>query len=363
MRSEGAADATHGVAAPLLERRRTDLKDTSVAVIIPCYRVREQVPGVIARIGPEVGRIFVVDDACPEKTADHVERNCKDPRVRVIRLPENRGVGGAVLAGYEAALAESWDIFVKVDGDGQMNPDLIPDLVAPIAAQRADYCKGNRFYFLDGVRTMPGIRLFGNAVLSFMSKLSTGYWQIFDPTNGFTAISRVAASRLELDRVARRYFFESDLLFHLALLRAVVVDVPMRAVYDDEPSSLKPARILLPFLAGHMRNFARRLLYMYFVRGFSVASLELVLGPALLAFSAVFGFRAWLLSYLSGHPATAGTVMLAALPAIMGLQLLLSWLQFDVHGEPRLPLGETSVNRRGARNAQSNGVKRSSAGS
>ena len=160
-------------------------------MVIPCYRVGGQVLDVIARIGPEVGRIFVVDDACPEHTGDLVERQCADARVRVVRHAENQGVGGAMLTGYRAALAAGADIVVKVDGDGQMDPALIPRFIAAAASQgQADYTKGNRFYDLESLRTMPRVRLFGNAMLSLVNKISSGYWDVMDPTNGYTAIHR-----------------------------------------------------------------------------------------------------------------------------------------------------------------------------
>ncbi len=310
----------------------------AIAVVIPSFRVRDRVLGVIARVGPEVGWIFVVDDACPEHTGDHVEAECRDPRVRVLRHERNQGVGGAMCTGYRAALETPAQVVVKVDGDGQMDPALIPRLTAPLFAARGDYVKGNRFHQLGDTRAMPALRLFGNAALSFLSKLSTGYWQMFDPTNGFTAIHRSVLALLPLDRVARGYFFESDLLYHLSQARAVVIDMPMRAVYEGESSSLRPLRIIGPFLGGHVRNLTRRLVYGYFLRNFSLASVELGLGAIALLFGVVFGAAAWWHSAHSGVPATAGTVMLAALPIIVGVQLLLSWLNFDVAAEPRVPI-------------------------
>lgn len=309
-----------------------------IAVVIPCYRVAEHVLELIHRIGPEVGWIIAVDDACPERSGDAIEQGCTDPRVRVLRHASNVGVGGAVMTGYAAAMALPADAVVKLDGDGQMDPALIPQLVEPLLAGRADYSKGNRFYRLSDVSGMPTIRLFGNAVLSFLTKLSSGYWQLFDPTNGYTAIRRELLRELPFERIAKRYFFESDLLYHLNQLRAVVAEMPMSARYADEPSSLRPMRMIGPFLRGNLRNFTRRLLYSYFLRGFSAASLEWLVGIPLLIFGLGFGAWHWLRSVSGDQPATAGTVMLAALPLIVGTQLLLSWLNFDVAAEPRQPV-------------------------
>lgn len=309
-----------------------------IAVVIPCYRVANHVLDVIRRIGPEVGWIIVVDDACPEQSGDIVARACSDPRVRVLRHDVNQGVGGAVMTGYQAAMSIPAIAIVKLDGDGQMDPALIPELCGPLLRGRADYVKGNRFYKVKNIAGMPVGRLFGNAVLSFLTKLSSGYWQLFDPTNGFTAIHRALLSELDYPKIAKRYFFESDLLYHLNQLRAVVVEMPMASRYDGEPTSLRPMRMIGPFLRGNLRNSFKRMFYNYFLRGFSVASIELVIGVVLFIFGIVFGAGRWWLSTMEGVPATAGTVMLAALPLILGTQFLLSWLGSDIAAEPRYPV-------------------------
>lgn len=307
-----------------------------VAVIIPSYRVTRHILDVIARIGEDCHLIFVIDDACPDGSGRFVIDNCDDPRVQVIRNPDNLGVGGAVITGYRAALAAGADVLVKIDGDGQMPPELVGRFIKPILQGQADYTKGNRFYDLDLIRLMPGVRLLGNAVLSFMSKASSGYWDLFDPTNGYTAIHARVAAHLPLARISRRYFFESDILFRLNTLRAVVIDIPMAARYNDEVSNLKISRILGEFLRGHIRNLCKRLLYNYFLRDMSAASLQLLLGISLVGGGVGYGAFKWLIQ--SGTPATAGTVMLAALPIILGLQLLLAFLMWDMQSVPRRPI-------------------------
>ncbi len=313
-----------------------------IAVVIPSYRVCAHILGVISEIGPEVSRIYVVDDCCPDDSGSFVEKNCRDPRVTVIRNLENLGVGGAVMAGYKAALANGVDIIVKVDGDGQMDPCLIPDFVAPIAVGEADYTKGNRFFDLEGVRAMPKARLFGNAALSFMTKISSGYWNLFDPTNGYTAIHVDVARRLPFDKISRRYFFETDILFRLNTLRAVVVDVPMDARYGEEVSNLKISRIVTEFLFKHCRNFLKRIFYNYYLRDMSLASIELPMGLGLLVFGIVFGVYHWFASSQAGIPTSAGTVMLSALPIIMGVQLVLGFLSYDISSVPTRALHRSS---------------------
>jgi glycosyltransferase involved in cell wall biosynthesis len=310
----------------------------SVAVVIPCFRVSGQVQDVIARIGPEVRTIFVVDDACPEHTGDCVERNCADARVTVIRHAENQGVGGAMVTGYRAALASGADIVVKIDGDGQMDPALIPRFVRALAQGQADYTKGNRFYDLESLRTMPRVRLLGNAVLSLVNKISSGYWDVMDPTNGYTAIHRTVLSHLPLAKIDRGYFFESDMLLRLYTLRAVVRDVPMTAHYGDETSNLRVGRVLFTFPCKYLRAACKRVFYSYFLRDFNAGSLQL-LGAALIGGAgALYGAAKWAMSIRSGVAATSGEVMIAALPVLVGVQFLLGALQFDIQNVPRDPL-------------------------
>jgi glycosyltransferase involved in cell wall biosynthesis len=305
-----------------------------VGVVIPSFRVRDHVLGVIEAIGAEVQHIYVIDDACPDRSGEHVQANVADRRVRVLFNASNLGVGGAVIAGYRAALADGCDIVVKLDGDGQMKPALIPDFIEPIRAREADYTKGNRFFDPEGLIGMPFARLAGNAALSFMTKLSSGYWNVFDPTNGFTAIHAGVLRLLPLDKLAQRYFFESDMLFRLNIVRARVVDIPMHAVYGDERSNLRLGHALAEFTLLNWRNTAKRLLYNYFLRDFSIASLELVFGLLLFGFGLCFGIVEWVHYWRAQVFASAGTVMLAVLPVLSGLQLLLSFVNFDVAAVP-----------------------------
>jgi glycosyltransferase involved in cell wall biosynthesis len=314
----------------------TQPHDLRIAVVIPAYRVKKHILSVIGQIGAEVDHIYVIDDKCPEETGKFVQEQATDPRVSVHFNELNLGVGGAVMAGYRCALADGIDIVIKIDGDEQMDPALVPRVIQPIIEGRADYTKGNRFFNLAQIRKMPALRLFGNAVLSFLNKLSSGYWDIFDPTNGYTAIHTDILRELPLDKISNRYFFESDMLFRLNLQKAVVVDIPMDAKYGDEVSNLKISRVAGEFLLKHVRNFGKRIFYNYYLRDMSLASLELPLGLALFVFGTVFGVTQWMTS-ASNHVATpAGTVMLSALPTLMGLQLILAFLAFDIGSVPRV---------------------------
>ena len=309
-----------------------------IAVVIPCYRVAAQVGGVIAGIGPEVDAIYAVDDACPERTGDRLAAACRDARVRVLRHELNQGVGGATITGYRAALADGADIVVKIDGDGQMDPREIPRLAAPLLQGRADYAKGNRFHELDFLRTMPKIRLLGNSLLSLANKIASGYWDVMDPTNGFTAIHREALAQLPLDKLDRGYFFESDVLFRLYTIRAVVRDVAMPARYAGEPSSLRVGRAAAIFPLKYVRSTIKRLFYAYFLRDFNGGSLQFCLGSIVMAAGVAVGARYWVRSAAQGIPTTSGQVMLAALPILVGAQLLIGALNYDIASVPREPL-------------------------
>lgn len=317
------------------------MSDPSIAVVIPCYMVQRKVLNVIARIGPEVAAIYVVDDACPERVEDLVTREVRDPRVRVLRHERNLGVGAATLTGMTAAAADGATILVKLDGDGQMDPSLIPNFVAPILRGEADYTKGNRFFAPEYLQGMPALRLFGNGMLSFITKLSSGYWSVLDPTNGYLAIHVAVFDLIPKDKIAQRFFFESDLLFRLNLVRANVVDIPLRAAYADETSNLRVRKVMLPFLWYLSRNLFKRIVYSYFIRDFSIGSVYLLCGVPILTFGVVFGTWEWFAYAQSGAFASAGTVMVAALPIIVGFQLILAFFGYDIANVPR-----TAIHRR-----------------
>ncbi|MCE7887965.1 MAG: glycosyltransferase family 2 protein [Alphaproteobacteria bacterium PRO2] len=309
-----------------------------IAVVIPCYKVKNHIANVIAAIPDYVWRIYCVDDACPDGSGDLIRNTIRDPRLTLLAHDTNQGVGGAMVTGYKQALQDGAQIVVKIDGDGQMNPALIESFVRPILIGARDYTKGNRFYKVEDVRAMPGARLLGNGILSFMTKLSSGYWNLFDPNNGYTAIHAAILREMPLEKLSKRYFFESDFLFRLNTLRASVQDIPMSAIYGDEQSNLKISKIFFPFLAGHFRNLFKRIFYNYFLRDFNIASLELLLGITLLPFGIIFGIMQWHHSTVIGVEASPGTVMFSALPIILGVQFLLSFLQYDIESVPRASL-------------------------
>lgn len=316
-------------------------RQPAIDVVVPAFRVRTHVVDVIrAALAQDfVRNVVVVDDACPEHSGEAVQAAFpNEPRVTVLRHEQNQGVGGAVLCGYRHAFGHDADIAVKIDGDGQMPPERILRLITPILRRQADYTKGNRFYSPRHLAGMPGMRLFGNAMLSLINKFSSGYWSIIDPTNGFTALSRIAYLQLDTEKLERRYFFESDMLYQLGIVSAVVEDVPMPAVYNGEPSSLNIYRVAVEFPPKYCKRFVKRIGFRYFLREFNIASLEILLGmPALLA-GLAFGIYEWTVHMQHDELTPAGTTMIVGLLILMGFQMILSAINYDVVHEPDRPL-------------------------
>jgi glycosyltransferase involved in cell wall biosynthesis len=315
---------------PAVARRRPGILDrVRVGVIIPAYRAEDSIAAVVASLPEDIRHVFVVDDASPDRTAAVVE-GLRDPRVRLIRRETNGGVGAAVKTGYEAALAAGCDVMIKVDADGQMDAGFLPDLVLPLLTGEAGYAKGNRLWSYAASRAMPRWRLFGNLFLSLATKAASGYWNILDPTNGFTAVRADVLRRLDWRHIEERYFFETSALVELHLIRVPVRDVLMPARYAGESSSLRLIPTAVEFSGRLMRALIRRLVLEYMLLDFRPGTIFALLGLALTAFGTAFGGYHWYLGYTTRISTPAGTVMVAAAPFIVGLQLLLQALLLDI---------------------------------
>ena len=310
-----------------------------IAVVVPAYQAELWIGDMLSKVPRFVRRIIVVVDGGGDGTGRAVgEAAASDPRIVRVDHQANRGVGVAMRSGYRRALADDAEIVAKMDADGQMDPCALATLLLPVALGHADYAKGNRFVHPREIRAMPVVRLVGNAALSLLSKLSTGYWNLLDPTNGYTAISREALSAIDIEQLDDRFFFESSMLIELSLARAVCVDVAIPARYGDESSHLSVARSLVEFAAKHARAFVRRLWLRYVVLDFSAVSLLLAVGLPLTLFGTVFGIRSWVHSSLYGVPATAGTVMVAAFTTAAGLFGIVQAMIYDILSVPSVPL-------------------------
>lgn len=300
-----------------------------VAVVIPAYNVAKHVERVIKGMPEFVDDIIVVDDASLDRTAEVLD-GVEDSRVTVLRHAVNQGVGGAMVTGYKFALGRGAAVVVKMDGDGQMDPWYLAELLDAILVDGYAYAKGNRFLNGEELSRMPKIRLIGNFLLTFFTKLTSGYWNVFDPQNGFVGIGAGVLRKLPLDRLARRYFFENDMLIHLNVLRAKVKDVAIPARYGEERSSMRLSYVLATFPVYLMRRFCYRIYQRYVLRDFSPVAVFWVFGTLLLGWGAGFGAYTWIKSSWSGHVASTGTVMLSALPLILGFQLTLQAILIEI---------------------------------
>lgn len=309
-----------------------------IAIVIPSYKVRDTLLGVIESVPAFVTRIYVVDDGCPQESGKYVEANSRDGRVSVLRMDRNSGVGAATLRGFNQAFADGADVAVKLDGDGQMRVEYLPDLLAPILTGRADFSKGNRFFDLKRLRQMPVARRVGNIGLSLLTKFASGHWHVSDPTNGFVAIHRAAYSRLSDELIAKRFFFETSLLIHLNIIRATVVDVPIPARYGEESSNLSVVRSLFEFPLKLFHHFCRRVLFRYFLLDINAATVFFVAGVILFFSGAGFAIYRWHEGAMSGVAQTSGTVALALTPTILGAQMILQAILIDIITPPTHPI-------------------------
>lgn len=316
-----------------------DFDRSCITAVIPCYRVERDIRTVLRTMPSYIRHVIVVDDASPDSTADLVAAAAREQdRIRLIRHPVNQGVGGAMVTGYRQALELGAQIVVKIDGDGQMDMEHLPGLLAPLIEGRADYTKGNRFRDFKSLQRMPLIRRVGNLGMGFLAKAATGYWGMFDPTNGFNAIRSEVLAQLPLDKIDRTYYFETSMLAHLYLIGAVVRDVPMPARYRGEGSSLRVHRILFEFPLKLLTTLVRRLVLKNFIHDFSMGSIYLLAGVPLLFFGLAFGITKWIQYASIGVPAPTGTVMLPTLSVLLAIQLLLSAIEIDLRSVPTEPL-------------------------
>ncbi len=321
-----------------LNRELTELPepDFHIAVVIPAYRVEGFITEVIGQVPPLVRTIIAVDDNSPDGTGKLLDQMARsDRRLIVIHHDANRGVGGATKSGYLEALQRGADIVVKLDGDGQMKTEYIENLVAPIMAGQAEYAKGNRFQDWSYLQTMPLGRKIGNLGLSFLIKLASGYWNVFDPTNGFTAVSAKTLQQLNFERLEDRFLFESSMLVELYRLIVRIKQVPMAAVYNGETSSLSIWRSLIEFPLFLIPAMIRRFVHRYIWQDFTAVSVFVIIGVLSTLFGVTFGSYHWIRSLVTLQTATAGTVMLSAVPVILGFQLLLQAIVLDIENVPK----------------------------
>jgi glycosyltransferase involved in cell wall biosynthesis len=312
---------------------RTVYKGHSVAVVVPAYREELHIADVITTMPSIVDHVLVIDDASPDGTFDAATA-AADPRTTVIRHDVNTGVGGAIITGHLKAMDLGADVSVVMAGDGQMDPSYLTNLLDPITDCGYGFAKANRFFSTTSFEGMPAYRIFGNIVLTFLTKASSGYWNLVDPQNGYTAITKEAIARIPLDKVAKRYEFENDLLIWLNIADVRSIDVPIPAIYGSEVSGIKLHRVVPRITGTLIRGFWRRFWRKYVLWSFSPIALLMLLGLPLFVFGIIVGIWAVVLSF-SGISVSTGTWLLAVAPTLVGIQLLLQSLVLDIQATPK----------------------------
>lgn len=305
------------------------LDGLKIAVAIPCYKVEQHLPHVVAGLPSFVDHVLLVDDHSPDGTPALVDRlAASDPRITALHHPVNQGVGGAMKSAYRKAIEMNVDVVVKVDGDGQMDASYIEPLVQALAD--AEFSKGNRLFDRRQLHRMPAVRRMGNMGIGFMVKAASGYWNVSDPVNGFFAIRTATLRLMDLDRLADRFFFESSQLIELHYTGARIAEVPMPAIYADERSNLSIGKTLLSFPPRLLGAYIRRLHLSYFVFDFNICSLYLLVGLPSFLFGLVFGLCEWIHYASISSPSPTGTIMVAVLTFVLGFQMLLAAAQYDI---------------------------------
>ena len=311
------------------------LEGKRVAVVVPAHDEEELIGGTLAGIPEFVDRIYVVDDDSKDATAARA-REAGDPRVEVISHPQNEGVGAAIVTGYRRALAEGIDVACVMAADGQMDPADLERIAAPVARGEVDYAKANRLFTGQAWMLMPRHRYLGNAVLSMLTKIASGYWHVADSQSGYTAISRDMLEQLDLDRIYARYGFPNDMLVHLNVWNARVRDVPSRPIYGiGERSEIRLWRVIPAIAWLLFKGFFWRLREKYVIRDFHPLVFFYTLGILLTVTGLVLGAVETVLR-LMGNELTTPTMILVALLLISGLQLSLFAMWFDMESNKDL---------------------------
>jgi dolichol-phosphate mannosyltransferase len=315
-------------------RNGHDLNGHIIAIVIPAYKCADQITETITTIPGYISYIVVVDDCSPDNLSDRV-KDINDARVHLMRHEINRGVGGAFITGCHKAVELGADILVKMDGDGQMDPGQITKLIKPLIEGKADYTKGNRFWDLKELRVMPGIRIFGNMILSFLLKMASGYWNLFDPSNGYIALTSYMFNNINLDKIDHRYFFESSMLIQAGIQQFVAEDVPMPANYGTETSSLSVLRAIFAFPPRLAYGVFRRFLWHYILFDFTAVSVFILIGLPALLWGIIFGTCVWIQNAMIPRATPTGTIMLSVLPVIIGIQLISQAIVIDIGNTPK----------------------------
>lgn len=307
-------------------------KDHSIFVVVPAHNEQALIAITLKTMPEFVDRIFVVDDKSSDRTYE-AALAVGDPRVTLIRHEVNTGVGGAIMTGHRRAIDVGGDINVVMAGDAQMDPAYLGALVDPIVEDGYGFTKANRFFNSASFKGMPRHRILGNVFLSFLTKLASGYWHIFDPQNGYTAVRQDVLRRLPLDEISLGYQFENDLLINLCILGVRAKDVPIPAVYGEEVSGMRLSRVIPAIVSLLFRGFWKRIWRKYVLWSFSPVALLLFTGLFLIAVGTGWGIFT-IVNTIGPRQASAGTVLLSVAPLMTGIYMLIQALVLDIQETP-----------------------------
>ena len=303
----------------------------NIGVVVPAYNEEQLIEKTINGIPKYVKKIYVIDD-CSTDSTSNIMKDVKDSRVSYVRHENNAGVGAAIVTGYKLALKDNVDIVAVMAGDNQMDPEQLPHLIMPIIEDKADYTKGNRLISHDFRHGMSKWRFFGNAMLTMITKIGSGYWHITDPQNGYTAISRQALETINIDSIYTYYGYCNDMLIKLNTFGMRVEDVVMPSRYGNEKSKIKYGRYIIKVAPMIFRGFLWRLKIKYMVLDFHPLVFFYLASMILLPFGGLFSF--WILyQKLYHNPVSQNYPLLAVFTILIGLQLLLFAMFFDMQAD------------------------------
>jgi len=314
------------------------LFEQRIAVVVPCHNEQMLIRTVIETMPASIDRIFVVDDESTDSTASVVQEyvDAQPDRVVLIRHEVNQGVGGAIATGYKAALAERFDVTVVMAGDAQMDPDELPEIVGPVARGECDYTKGNRLFSGEAWNMIPRVRYLGNAMLSLLTKIASGYWHVADSQSGYTAISLKALETIDWDQMYKRYGQPNDLLVRLNIHGFRVRDVPIRPIYGiGEKSGIRPLRMIPRLFLLLTQLFWYRMVQKYVIRDFHPLLFFYAFGVGLFTPGLLLGLYLFMKRLIVG-PIAPTSAMFAVFLFITGMQLLLFAMWMDMENNRHL---------------------------
>jgi glycosyltransferase involved in cell wall biosynthesis len=320
-------------------------ENNSIAVVIPCFKVEKQIQKVVSEIPDYVTSIILVNDASPDKTGEILDQCAiENPKIKVLHHDKNQGVGGSLISGFLEAMKQNHEVVIKMDGDGQMNVSYLDSMIATILDEKYGFVKGNRFFDQKKLQKMPIIRRIGNMGMGFLIKMASGYWNVFDPTNGFFCIHTSVLQKIDFNRISKRFFFESSLLIELYYTGTKIKDIPMPAIYAEEKSNLSIWNTLFTFPPKLFTAFLRRIWLRYFIYDFNIGSLYIFFGLPLFLFGLIFGIVKWI-HYAALHiTAPTGTIMIAILSLVLGFQMILAAIQYDITADSPFTVENTDGN-------------------